>query len=85
MYMLNHSVVSVCDPLNCSPPGKNIGVGCHFLLQGIFPTQGLNLHLFHLLHWQAGSLPLHHLRNPKYIEYTYMYLYAFMYMCKIYL
>ena len=23
-------------------PGKNIGVGCHFLLQGIFPTQGLN-------------------------------------------
>ena len=28
------------------------------LLQGIFPTQGLNLHLFCLLHWQAGSLPL---------------------------
>ena len=24
------------------------GVGCHFLLQGIFPTQGLNLHLFYL-------------------------------------
>ena len=23
-------------------PGKNIGVGCHFLLQGIFPTQGSN-------------------------------------------
>ena len=23
-------------------PGKNTGVGCHFLLQGIFPTQGLN-------------------------------------------
>ena len=30
------------------------GVGCHFLLQGIFPTQGLNLHLLHLLHWQVG-------------------------------
>ena len=30
-------------------PGKNIGVGCHFLPQGIFLTQGLNLHL-HLLH-----------------------------------
>ena len=28
------------------------------LLHGIFPTQGLNLHLLHLLHWQAGSLPL---------------------------
>ena len=25
---------------------KNSGVGCHFLLQGIFPTQGSNLHLF---------------------------------------
>ena len=24
-------------------PGKNVGVGCHFLLQGIFPTQGSNL------------------------------------------
>ena len=38
-------------------PGKNVGVGCHFLIQGIFPTQGLNLHL---LHWQADSLPLSH-------------------------
>ena len=26
------------------PPGKNTGVDCHFLLQGIFPTQGSNLH-----------------------------------------
>ena len=29
---------------------------CHLLLQGIFPTQGLKLHLLHLLHWQVGSL-----------------------------
>ena len=36
-------------------PGKNIGVGCHFLLQGIFPIQGLNTSL---LHWQEDSLPL---------------------------
>ena len=28
-------------------PGKNTGVGCHFLLQGIFPTQGLNPGLPH--------------------------------------
>ena len=40
--------------------GKNIGVGCHFLLQGIFPTQGSNPCLFHLLHWQVGSFPHHH-------------------------
>ena len=31
-------------------PGKNTAVGCHFLLQGIFPTQGSNLGLLHLLH-----------------------------------
>ena len=31
-------------------PGKNTGVGCHFHLQGLFPTQGLNPCL---LHWQA--------------------------------
>ena len=28
-------------------PGKNTGVGCHFLLQGIFPTRGSNLGLLH--------------------------------------
>ena len=31
-------------PLPMDSPGKNTGVGCHALLQGIFPTQGLNLH-----------------------------------------
>ena len=40
--------------------GKNIGVGCHFLLQGIFPTQGSNSCL---LHWQLDSLPLSHRRK----------------------
>ena len=39
-------------------PGKNTEVGCHFLLQGIFLTQGLNLCL---LHWQSNSWPLCHL------------------------
>ena len=32
-------------------PGKNTGVGCHFLLQGIFLNQGLNPCLLCLLHW----------------------------------
>ena len=41
--------------------GKSTGVGCHFLLQGIFPTQGLNPSLLRLLHWQADSLQLSHL------------------------
>ena len=34
--------------------GKNTGVGCHFLLQGIFPTQGSNLSLLHLLALAGG-------------------------------
>ena len=39
-------------------PGKNTGVGCHALLQGVFPDQGLNPSLLCLLHWRVGSLPL---------------------------
>ena len=38
-------------------PGKNTGVGCHALLQGIFLTQGSNPHLLCLLHGQVDSLP----------------------------
>ena len=36
-------------------------MGCYFLLQGIFMTQGSNLHL---LHWQADSLPPSHQGSP---------------------
>ena len=45
-------------------PGKNIGVGFHFLLQGIFPTQGSNTYLLCLLHWHVGSLPAEPPRKP---------------------
>ena len=38
-------------------PGKNTGVGCHFLLQEIFPTQGLNPGLLHF------KQMLHHLNH----------------------
>ena len=41
-------------------PSKNTGAGCHFLLQGNFPTQGWKPCL---LHWQADSLPPCHLRG----------------------
>ena len=41
-------------------PGKDTGLGCHFLLQGIFPTQRSNPHLLYLLHWQIVSLQLSH-------------------------
>ena len=39
-------------------PGKNSGVRCHFLLQGIFLTQGSNPYPLCLLHWQVDSLSL---------------------------
>ena len=39
-------------------PGKNTGVGCHTLLQGIFPTQGSNPSILLLLNCAAGSLPV---------------------------
>ena len=42
----------------CGSPGKNTGVCCHGLLQGISPNQGWNLCLLCLLHWQVGTLPL---------------------------
>ena len=46
-------------------PGMNTRLGCHFLLQEIFPTQGLNPCILCLLHWQAGSLPLVPSGKPK--------------------
>ena len=59
------SCLTLCDPMDCSrllcpwdSPGMNTGVGCHAPLQGISPTQGPNLRLLRLLHWQVGSLPL---------------------------
>ena len=39
--------LTLCDPMDCSLPGKNTRVGYHFLLQEIFPTQELNLGLLH--------------------------------------
>ena len=53
LCVLSRSVVSnSLQPVDCSPagssvhgdsPGTNTGVGCHALLQGIFPTQGSSL------------------------------------------
>ena len=68
-YLVTKSCPTLCDPVDCSFPGssvhwdypnKNTRVSCHFLLQGIFPNQGLNPHF---LHWQVDSLPLSHQGN----------------------
>ena len=44
-------------------PGKNTGMDTHVVLQGIFPTQGSDPCLLHLLRWQADSLPLEPLKK----------------------
>ena len=64
--LVTHSCPTLCDPVDCSPPGssahgdspgKNTGVVCHALLQGIFPTQGSNSGLLH------SRRILHHLSH----------------------
>ena len=60
--------VAACQaPLPMGSPGMNTGVACPALLQGIFLTQGLKLHLWQLLHYQAGSLPLVSPGKPPFI------------------
>ena len=62
---VTQSCLTLCSPVDCSLPGssvhgifpgKSTGVGCHCLLYWIFSTQGLNVHLLCLLHWQQDSL-----------------------------
>ena len=52
-------------------PGKNTGVGCHALLQGIFPTQGLKLHLLRLLH--CRRILYHCATREAHLFYTLVY------------
>ena len=70
------SCLTFCDPMDCSPPsssvhedspGKNTGVGCHALLQGIFPTQGLNPGLLHC-RWILYHLS--HQGSPRTLEWV---------------
>ena len=51
LCLVTQLCLTLCDPMDCSPPGssvhedspgKNTGVSCHALLQRIFPTQGSN-------------------------------------------
>ena len=56
VHAVTQSCPTLCYPRDCSPPGssvlgdspgKNTGLGCHFLLKGIFPPQGWNPGLPH--------------------------------------
>ena len=70
MDLVAQSCPSLYDPVDCSlpgssvhgdSPGKNTGMGCHALLQGIFPTQGLNSGLPHC---RQMLYPLSHKGTP---------------------
>ena len=56
-------------------PGKNTGVGCHFLLHRIAPTQGSYLRL---LCWQADSLSLRHLGSLRVPSSVFLFLLAYL-------
>ena len=78
LCLVTQSCATLCHPMDCSLPGssvhgglpgKNTGVGCQILCQGIFPIQGLNpglLHcrriLYHLSH--QGS---HYMKKEQFI------------------
>ena len=55
--------------------GNNTGVGCHFLLQGIFPTQGLNTSLLWLLHCRQILYPLSH-QEAQIVYHLFTYLFC---------
>ena len=73
MSLVAQACLTLCDPMDCSPPGssvhgdspgKNTEVSFHALLQGIFPTQGLNPGLphcrqifYHLSHYGSPESP----------------------------
>ena len=67
---------TLCDPVDCSPPGssihgdspgKNTGVGCHALLQGILPTQGSKPGF---LHCRQILYHLNHQESPRILEWV---------------
>ena len=51
------TVAHQAPPFHGDSPGKNIGVGGHAFLQGIFPTQGLNPHPLNLLQKDSFTEP----------------------------
>ena len=74
LFLVAQSCPTLCNPMDHSPPGssvlgdssgKNTKVGCHSLLQGIFPTQGSNLGLRHC---RRILYQLSHLGSPWILE-----------------
>ena len=75
--LVTESCQTLCNPMDCSPPGSSVhgdspgkttGVGCHSFFQGIIPTQGSKLHLLHcrwiLYCWATREAP----RSKKWLK-----------------
>ena len=76
LCLVTQLCLTLSNPTDCSPPGssvygdspgKNAEVGCHALLQGIFPTQGLNPGILHC-RWILYRLS--HQGNPRILEWV---------------
>ena len=76
LCLVGQMSLTLCDPIDCSPPGssvhggspgKNTGVACRAFLQEIFPTQGLNPGLPHC-RWIRYHLS--HQGSPRILEWV---------------
>ena len=75
LYLVTQSCPTLCNPMDRAwwaavhgdSPGKNIKVGCHALLQGIFSTQGLNPGLPHC---RQILYHLSHQGSPRILEWV---------------
>ena len=76
LCLVAQSCLTLCDPMDGSPPGssvhadspgKNTGVGCYAHLQGIFPTQGSNPSL---LHCRQIPYRLNHQGSPRILQWV---------------
>ena len=76
LCLLALSCLTLCNPMDCIPPrssvhgdspGKNTRVGCHAVLQGIFPTQGSNPDLPHC---RQILYRLSHQGSPRILEWV---------------
>ena len=73
---VTQSFLTLCDPMDCSLPGSSIhgvfqaGMGCHFLLQGIFLTQGSSPSL---LHCRQMLYRLSHQGSPKSLSHVWLF------------
>ena len=91
MCLVAQPCLTLCDPMDCSPPGssvhgdspgKNTGVGCHTLLQGIFSTQRLNIGL---LHCRWIIYPLSYQRSPRYPQVSFIFGLSILFHLSIFL